>query len=174
MLVKLWGPSSNCGSVQLCGPMVWGTGLQALERTVFRSLFSLQRHLRLSSKQGPFWAHCWTSLPCGVYACQIKAALKHPLLPRNLSRMRVIVHRLGLSAGTSPVSFKNSFLSFLFWSTPERTVFEDGSETLCFLPVHTYTALYFPCILRAAKLLSLKSAGTKWLYKVPLHWISDL
>lgn len=115
-----------------------------------------------------------TSLPCGVYACQIKAALKHPLLPRNLSRMRVIVHHLGLSAGTSPVSFKNSFLSFLFWSTPERTVFEDRSETLCFLPVHTYTALYFPCILRAAKLLSLKSAGTKWLYKVPLHWISDL
>lgn len=39
--------------------MVWGTGLQALERTVFRSLFSLHRHLRLSSKQGPFWAHCW-------------------------------------------------------------------------------------------------------------------
>jgi hypothetical protein len=138
--------------------MVWGSGMQALERTVFRSLFSLHISIWCCPQSRAFLSTLLTagaSLYCGVYACQIKASLKHPLLPRNLSRIlhqglfcTLLMYHFGLSAGTSPVSFKNSFLSFLFWSKLEHTGFEDGNETLYFLPDHIYITHYFPTHLK--------------------------
>lgn len=149
-----------------------------LERIVFRSLFSLHRHLRLSSKQRPFWEHCW-HFPALWCLClsnqgltQASPSSKKPLPASSaegycapcycITSASLLVHHLSLL----------KIASFPFFSVA-GTVFEDSSETL-FLPVCTYTMLHFPCILSTPKLFSLKSACTVWLYKGPLLWISYL
>lgn len=144
------------------------------ERIVFRSLFSLQRHLRLSSKQRPFWGHCWhfPALWC-LGLTQASPSSKNPL-PASSTEGYCVPCKCITPASLLVLHLSLlKIASFPFFSV-ERTVFEDSGETQLSTNLYVYYALlhqhpkYTKAIFAKIRLHRVTVQGASALDKLPI------